>query len=109
MSQERGATGGDQGVADRPNPEVVALSKCRNYTAEYEQRILAEADKAKEASGGIGAQHRREPAPLRLGAPVHFRMNGSVLDPPRPIARRTSCTTSNVLSSRPWSTPRTHQ
>src|ERR1035438_1637888 len=57
---ERGATGGDQGVADRPNPEVVAIAKRRIFTAEYKQRILAEADKAKEASGGIGALLRRE-------------------------------------------------
>jgi transposase-like protein len=57
---ERGATGGEQGVADRPNPEVVAIAKRRIFTAEYKQRILAEADKAKEASGGIGALLRRE-------------------------------------------------
>jgi transposase-like protein len=57
---ERGVTGGDQAVADRPNPEVVAIAKRRIFTAEYKQRILAEADKAKEASGGIGALLRRE-------------------------------------------------
>src|ERR1019366_5461112 len=60
---ERSATGGDRGGADRPNPEVVAIAKRRIFTAEYKQRILAEADKAKEASGG----HRR-PAPA--GGPV---------------------------------------
>ena len=56
---ERSATG-EQGVADRPNPEVVAIAKRRIFTAEYKQRILAEADKAKEASGSIGALLRRE-------------------------------------------------
>src|ERR1039457_6727120 len=57
-ADEGGATGGDQGV--RPNPEVVAIAKRRIFTAEYKQRILAEADKAKEVSGGIGALLRRE-------------------------------------------------
>ena len=57
---ERSATGGGQGIAARPNPEVVAIAKRRIFTAEYKQRILAEADKAKEASGGIGALLRRE-------------------------------------------------
>jgi transposase-like protein len=57
---ERGATAGGQGVADRPNPEVVAGAKRRNFTAEYKQRILAEADRAKDAAGGIGALLRRE-------------------------------------------------
>ena len=46
--------------AERPNPEVVAIAKRRIFTAEYKQRILAEADKAKEASGSIGALLRRE-------------------------------------------------
>src|ERR1039457_2006758 len=57
---ERSATAGDQGVAGRPNPEVVAIAKRRIFTAEHKQRILAEADRAKEASGGIGAMLRRE-------------------------------------------------
>ena len=56
---ERRATAGGQGVADRPNPEVVAGAKRRSFTAEYKQRILAEADRAK-LSGGIGALLRRE-------------------------------------------------
>lgn len=46
--------------ADRPNPEVVAKAKRRIFTGEYKQRVLAEADKAKEESGGIGALLRRE-------------------------------------------------
>src|ERR1035441_3042155 len=37
--------------AERPNPEVVAIAKRRIFTAEYKQRILAEADKAKESEG----------------------------------------------------------
>ena len=45
---------------DRPNPEVVARAKRRIFTGEYKQRILAEADKAKEEAGGIGALLRRE-------------------------------------------------
>jgi transposase len=32
----------------------------RIFTGEYKQRVLAEADKAKESSGGIGALLRRE-------------------------------------------------
>jgi len=43
----------------RPNPEVVAQAKRRRYTAEYKQRILAEADQARDC-GGIGALLRRE-------------------------------------------------
>jgi transposase len=46
--------------AERPNPEVVAKAKRRIFTGEYKQRVLAEADKAKEESGGIGALLRRE-------------------------------------------------
>jgi hypothetical protein len=57
---ERSAAAGDQGIADRPNPEVVASAKRRSFTAGYKQRILAEADKAKEESGGIGALLRRD-------------------------------------------------
>src|SRR5674476_1055898 len=48
------------GAADRPNPEVVAGARRRTFTADYKQRILAEADKAKEEAGGIGALLRRE-------------------------------------------------
>ena len=43
----------------RPNPEVVAQAKRRRFSADYKQRILAEADQAK-GSGGIGALLRRE-------------------------------------------------
>ena len=45
-------------TAPRPNPEVVARAKRRRYTAEFKQRILAEADAAK-GSGEIGAVLRR--------------------------------------------------
>ena len=44
----------------RPDPEVVADAKRRTFTAEYKQRILAEADAAAAQSGGIGALLRRE-------------------------------------------------
>jgi len=44
----------------RPNPEVIADAKRRTFTAEYKQRILAEADAAAGQSGGIGALLRRE-------------------------------------------------
>lgn len=54
------AVGTDPGGAGRPNPEVVARAKRRIFTGDYKQRVLAEADKAKEESGGIGALLRRE-------------------------------------------------
>jgi len=57
---ESPGVGADQGGAGRPNPEVVARARRRIFTAEYKQRVLAEADKAKEESGGIGALLRRE-------------------------------------------------
>src|SRR5450432_4414128 len=44
----------------RPHPEVVARATRRIVTREYKQRVLAEADKSKEESGGIGALLRRE-------------------------------------------------
>ena len=44
----------------RPDPEVVADAKRRTFTAEYKQRILAEADAAAAQPGGIGALRRRE-------------------------------------------------
>lgn len=43
----------------RLNPEVVADAKRRTFTAEYKQRILAEADAATEP-GAVGALLRRE-------------------------------------------------
>jgi transposase-like protein len=42
-----------------PIPEVVAQAKRRRFTAEYKQRILADADRVK-GSGGVGALLRRE-------------------------------------------------
>jgi transposase len=42
----------------QPDPEVVAGAKRRTFTAEYKQRILAEADAA--LPGAIGALLRRE-------------------------------------------------
>jgi transposase-like protein len=47
-------------AAGHPDPEVVARAKRRIFTGEYKQRVLAEADEAKEESGGIGALLRRE-------------------------------------------------
>jgi transposase len=44
----------------RPDPEVVAGAKRRAFTAEYKQRILAEADAAATQAGAIGALLRRE-------------------------------------------------
>jgi transposase-like protein len=41
------------------DPEVVAQAKRRRFTAEYKQRILADADRVK-GSGGVGALLRRE-------------------------------------------------
>src|SRR5436309_14399850 len=56
--QRSGATakaGADSGMASRPDPEVVAKAKRRTYTAEYKQRILAEAEAAAATRGGLGA------------------------------------------------------
>jgi transposase len=47
-------------LASRPDPEVVAKPKRRTYTAEYKQRILAEAEAAAAIPGGVGALLRRE-------------------------------------------------
>ena len=43
----------------RPDPEVAAQAKRRRFTADYKQRILAQADQAK-GSGVVGALLRRE-------------------------------------------------
>lgn len=58
---DRSATGSKTGpeLTAHPDPEVVAQAKRRSFTAEYKQRILAEADRAK-GSGGVGALLRRE-------------------------------------------------
>lgn len=50
--------GADPVLASRPDPEVVEKPKRRTYTAEYKQRILAEA--AAATRGGIGSLLRRE-------------------------------------------------
>ena len=55
---DRSATEVNAG-AIHPDPEVVALAKRRSFTADYKQRILSEADRAK-GSGGVGALLRRE-------------------------------------------------
>lgn len=44
----------------RPDPEVIADAKRRTFSAEYKQRILAEADAAAAHPGAIGALLRRE-------------------------------------------------
>ncbi len=44
----------------RPDPEVVADAKRRTFSAEYKQRILAEADTAAAHAGAISALLRRE-------------------------------------------------
>lgn len=44
----------------RSDPEVVADAKRRRFSAEYKQRILAEADAAAAQPGAIGALLRRE-------------------------------------------------
>jgi transposase-like protein len=46
--------------APAPNTEVIADAKHRTFTLEYKLRILAEADAAKGAPGGVGALLRRE-------------------------------------------------
>src|SRR5258705_868290 len=52
--------GADPVPSARPDPEVVAKPKRRTYTAEYKQRILAEAETAAATRGGLGALFRRE-------------------------------------------------
>jgi transposase-like protein len=47
-------------IPPRPDPEVVATAKRRTFTADYKQRILAEADAAATQPGAIGALLRRE-------------------------------------------------
>ena len=47
-------------IPPRPDPEVVADAKRRTFSAEYKQRILAEADAAAARPGAIGALLRRE-------------------------------------------------
>src|SRR5664279_1588791 len=57
---ERSEAGPTAVGTGHPNPEVVARAKRRIFTGEYKRRVLAEADKAKGESGGIGALLRRE-------------------------------------------------
>jgi transposase-like protein len=47
-------------IPPRPDPEVVADAKRRTFSAEYKQRILAEADAAAARPGAIGALLRCE-------------------------------------------------
>ena len=54
---ERSAAAGE--TKTRPDPEVAARGKRRQFTAEYKKRILAEADAARKP-GAIGALIRRE-------------------------------------------------
>lgn len=46
-------------LAEVPDPEVLAQAKRRRFTAEYKQRILAEAEQCQER-GEMGALLRRE-------------------------------------------------
>lgn len=62
---DRSAAAGNTVAAEpaappRPDPEVVADAKRRTFSAEYKQRILAEADAATLQPGAIGALLRRE-------------------------------------------------
>src|SRR5487761_379719 len=52
--------GADSVTRVRSDPEVVAKPKRRTYTAEYKQRILAEAEVAAATPGAVGALLRRE-------------------------------------------------
>jgi transposase-like protein len=58
---DRSATDGRTGADSkpRPDPEVVAVASRRRFSAEYKERILDAADRAK-GSGGVGALLRRE-------------------------------------------------
>jgi transposase len=54
------ASAGSEGIKlSPPDPEVPAKAARRNFSAEYKQRILREADSCTE-EGGIGALLRRE-------------------------------------------------
>jgi transposase len=55
-----GKAGADPVAMPRPNPEVVADAKRRTFTADYKQRILAEADAGAAHPGAIGSLLRRE-------------------------------------------------
>lgn len=59
-SSAAGKTVAPPAAPPRPDPEVVAEAKRRTFTAEYKQRILAEADAAGVQPGAIGALLRRE-------------------------------------------------
>jgi transposase len=56
---DRRAADGKAEPISRPDPEVAAQATRRRFNADYKQRILAEADRAK-SSGGVGALLRRE-------------------------------------------------
>ena len=58
---DRSATDGRTGAEQkpRPDPEVAAVASRRRFSAEYKERILDAADRAK-GSGGVGALLRRE-------------------------------------------------
>src|SRR6266404_7409584 len=60
LSAATAKAGADSAARSRPDPEVVAKPKRRTYTAEYKQRILAEAEAAAATRGGLGALLRRE-------------------------------------------------
>ena len=61
IERDRSATGSKAGPVPNahPDPEVVAQAKRRTFTADYKQRMLSEADRAR-GSGGVGALLRRE-------------------------------------------------
>jgi transposase len=58
---DRSATDGRTGAEQKPRPdaEVAAVASRRRFSAEYKERILDAADRAK-GSGGVGALLRRE-------------------------------------------------
>jgi len=61
---QRSGAAAKAGVGSRPvsasDSEVVVKAKRRTYTAEYQQRILIEAEAAAAIPGGVGALLRRE-------------------------------------------------
>jgi transposase len=58
-----GSSSGDAGQraagSEKPNPELIERARRRQFTAEYKQRVLEEADACKEP-GEVGALLRRE-------------------------------------------------
>lgn len=75
-------------MPERPDPEVRERPRRRHYTAEYKQRVLAEADRATKP-GEIGALLRREGLySSRLSVWRQQRDRGALGAAPKPGGQR---------------------